>query len=81
MAAAAAFLASSEASYVTGHVLNVDGGFYAAGLMEQVPVAHPPADQHNDGAAIGPDAAVPVIMPMESQIASGIASEVTLDAV
>lgn len=33
VAAAALFLASDEASFVHGHVLNVDGGFGAAGLM------------------------------------------------
>ena len=33
IAAAAAFLASSDASHITGHVLNVDGGFAAAGVM------------------------------------------------
>ncbi len=32
IAAAALFLASDEASFVNGHILNVDGGFYAAGL-------------------------------------------------
>jgi NAD(P)-dependent dehydrogenase (short-subunit alcohol dehydrogenase family) len=33
IAQAALFLATEEASYVTGHILNVDGGFGAAGLM------------------------------------------------
>jgi 3-oxoacyl-[acyl-carrier protein] reductase len=33
IAAAAVFLASDDATFVDGHVLNVDGGFKAAGLM------------------------------------------------
>ena len=33
--AAALFLASDESSFVHGHILNVDGGFRAAGLMFQ----------------------------------------------
>ena len=33
IAAAALFLASEEASFVTGHTLNGDGGFNAAGLL------------------------------------------------
>jgi 3-oxoacyl-[acyl-carrier protein] reductase len=33
IANAALFLASADASFVSGHILNVDGGFGAAGLM------------------------------------------------
>jgi NAD(P)-dependent dehydrogenase (short-subunit alcohol dehydrogenase family) len=33
IAAAAVFLASSDSSFIAGHVLNVDGGFHAAGLI------------------------------------------------
>ncbi|WP_437203955.1 SDR family NAD(P)-dependent oxidoreductase [Planctomicrobium sp. SH664] len=33
VAAAALFLASDESSFIQGHILNVDGGFYSAGLM------------------------------------------------
>jgi 3-oxoacyl-[acyl-carrier protein] reductase len=34
-AAAAVFLASREAAYITGHVLAVDGGFLAAGVLHR----------------------------------------------
>jgi NAD(P)-dependent dehydrogenase (short-subunit alcohol dehydrogenase family) len=33
IADAALFLAGPESSYVTGHVLHVDGGFLAGGMM------------------------------------------------
>lgn len=42
VAAAAAFLASEEAGYVTGEVLGVDGGFLAAGVMHRRREAAPP---------------------------------------
>ena len=36
VAGAALFLASSDAAYVSGHTLNVDGGFNAAGLLLEI---------------------------------------------
>ena len=36
MAGAAVFLLSDEATYVTGHVLTVDGGFVAQGLAAPI---------------------------------------------
>lgn len=38
VAGVAAFLCSEDASYITGHVLAVDGGFLAAGLTVDAPV-------------------------------------------
>jgi NAD(P)-dependent dehydrogenase (short-subunit alcohol dehydrogenase family) len=37
VAAAALFLAGDEAAYITGHVLAVDGGFLAGGVIEPAP--------------------------------------------
>ena len=59
IAAAALFLASPESSFVTGHVLNVDGGFHAAGLMFE------PDGPTADGERTGGPAPVP------SQVGNG----------
>jgi NAD(P)-dependent dehydrogenase (short-subunit alcohol dehydrogenase family) len=71
IAAAALFLATHESSFVNGHVLNVDGGFNAAGLifedsdskqMGQPPAqrgADPTTEQRGRSAAAGNGAAAP----------------------
>jgi len=33
----AVFLASEQAGYITGHILGIDGGFLAAGIMHKNP--------------------------------------------
>jgi 3-oxoacyl-[acyl-carrier protein] reductase len=53
IAAAALFLASDEASFVNGAVLNVDGGFGAAGLMFDPHDDRTPAEGRTEEAARG----------------------------
>lgn len=53
IAAAALFLASDESSFVAGHILNVDGGFHAAGLIfEDEPAAAARNSNGSHGASI-----------------------------
>jgi 3-oxoacyl-[acyl-carrier protein] reductase len=57
IAAAVVFLASRESSFITGHTLNVDGGFHAAGLMfddQKSRTASPPALDHSFAPAGNP---------------------------
>jgi NAD(P)-dependent dehydrogenase (short-subunit alcohol dehydrogenase family) len=48
IAAAALFLGSDEAGFINGHVLNVDGGFGAAGLMFDPGMDAAPRDGSHD---------------------------------
>jgi NAD(P)-dependent dehydrogenase (short-subunit alcohol dehydrogenase family) len=49
IAAAALFLASTESSFVNGHTLNVDGGFYSAGLIFDPREANGNGAAHREG--------------------------------
>jgi NAD(P)-dependent dehydrogenase (short-subunit alcohol dehydrogenase family) len=53
IASAALFLASADSSFVSGHVLNVDGGFNAAGLIfeDDTEAASSPRSESLDAAA------------------------------
>jgi NAD(P)-dependent dehydrogenase (short-subunit alcohol dehydrogenase family) len=53
IAAAALFLASADSSFVSGHVLNVDGGFNAAGLIFEDDAAAAVPLQPDEAAAAG----------------------------
>jgi 3-oxoacyl-[acyl-carrier protein] reductase len=55
VAAATLFLASDEARFIHGHVLNVDGGFHAAGLMfaPDEDIAPTQADSPSDTTLLG----------------------------
>jgi NAD(P)-dependent dehydrogenase (short-subunit alcohol dehydrogenase family) len=49
IAAAALFLASRESGFVNGHTLNVDGGFYSAGLIFDPTEANGNSAAHREG--------------------------------
>jgi 3-oxoacyl-[acyl-carrier protein] reductase len=64
IAAAALFLASPESSFVNGHVLNVDGGFNAAGLVF--------ADESNGDTSANGDASASRISAATAQRGNGV---------
>ncbi|MCI0626757.1 MAG: 3-oxoacyl-ACP reductase FabG [Acidobacteria bacterium] len=59
IANAALFLASDESSFIAGHVLNVDGGFRAAGLMFDADDELPRRDQSSEPLRLASNAAPP----------------------